>query len=273
MVLAGAATGPLALLSGAKRAPAQAAATTAPPSPVGATGFAELFVAAWLNQADPNHLENLNVFDPYLTTQDLAGTTPGQYYAGRTVAIDATPAGSNYWAVTVAAEVLESVKGRFRPAGTRYYAVGVGVAGGRYIATSLPEQIDPPATVNPPPTMAVGNLAAPEQDDPMSDTLTQFFTAMLTGKGELAPYIDPVSGLSALAPAPYTTVTVRGFGQTPIGTSLTSVKAQVLGVDAANHTTVLEYWLDLEKVQGRWVVARLHRAGRIATPDQQQQPQ
>jgi len=270
VVLAGAATGPLALLTGARKAPVQTGTTTAPPSPVAATGFAELFVAAWLNQADPNHPENLNVFDPYVNAQDLTGMTPGQFYASRTVAIDATQAGKNYWAVTVAAEVMEAVKGAFRPAGTRYYAVGVGVARGRYIATSLPEQIDPPATVDPPPTMWISTLSPPEQDDPMADTLQQFFSALLTGTGELSPYVDPASGITTLAPAPFTKVTVKAYGKATTGTGLALAKAQVLGVDASNHSTVFEYWLDMEQIQGRWEVARWHRAGPIAAADQQQ---
>jgi len=140
VVLVGAATGPLALLLGGHGAGAATTATTLPPSPVAATGFAELFVAAWLNQADQKHPETLTAFDPYLDSGDLAGMTPGQLYAARTVAIDATQQGKNYWAVTVGAEVLQMVKGSLRPAGTRYYAVGIGVARGRYIAMSLPEQ-------------------------------------------------------------------------------------------------------------------------------------
>jgi hypothetical protein len=271
VVLAGAATGPLALLSGAKRAPAQTAANTAPPSSVGATGFAQLFVATWLGQADPDHPEKLTAFDPYVSGQDLTGMVPGVFYASGTVAIDATPASRNYWAVTVAADVFETTKSSVRSLGTRYYAVGVGVARGRYIATSLPEQIDPPAVVDPPPTMWVSTLSTPGAGDPMADSLTQFFSAMLTGKSQLAPYVDPKSGLVALTPAPYTVATLKAYGQAPTGTGLALAKAQVLAVDAANHTTVLEYWLDMEQVQGRWVVARLHRAGPIAPAGQDPQ--
>ena len=269
VVLAGAATGPLALLRGEGSAKAQPGAATAPPSPVAATGFAELFVAAWLNQADPDHPEKLAAFDPYVTAEDLTGMAPGQLYAARTVAIDATPAGTNYWAVTVAAEVLRSVKGSLRPAGTRYYGVGIGVARGRFIATSLPEQISPPPTADRP-TLWVEELAAPVPGDPMADTLTQFFTALLTGHGELDRYIDPASGLAPLTPAPYTAIALRAYGQTPFGNGAAVAKAQVAGRDAAGHTTVLEYWLDLEQTQGRWEVARLHRAAPIAGPDQQQ---
>lgn len=269
IVLVGAATGPLALLSGDQRAEAGAAAPPAPPSPVAATGFAELFVAAWLNRADPDHPEALSAFDPYVAPQDLAGMAPGQLYAARTVAIDATPAGTNYWAVTVAAEVLRSVKGSLRPAGTRYYGVGIGVARGRFIATSLPAQISPPPTAAPPP-LWVGEVSPPLPGDPVADTLTQFFTAMLTGRGHLDRYVDPASGLSPLEPTPCATVALRAYGQAPTGAGQALAKAQAACVDTAGHTTVLEYWLDLEQTQGRWEVSRLHRAAPIAGPDSQQ---
>src|SRR6266516_2564592 len=267
LVLVGAATGPLALLLGGHGAGAATTATTLPPSPVAATGFAELFVAAWLNQADQKHPETLTAFDPYLDSGDLAGMTPGQLYAARTVAIDATQQGKNYWAVTVGAEVLQMVKGSLRPAGTRYYAVGIGVARGRYIAMSLPEQVPAPPTANPP-DLGVTGMSEPDSSDPMAGTLTQFFNALLTGQGDLKYYVDPASGLTAIAPAPFTTITLRAFGQTPTGTNHALAKAQVVGIDAADHVTVLEYWLDMEQTQGRWEVARLHHAAPITGPGQ-----
>jgi hypothetical protein len=270
VVLIGAATGPLALLrAGAERG--QTGTAAAPPSPVGATGFAQLFVAAWLNQADPDHPETLAAFDPDVTAEDLTGMVPGQLYAARTVAIDATPAGPDYWAVTVAAEVLQSVKGSLRPAGTRFYGVGIQAAGGRFIATSLPEQINPPPTAAARPTFWVEELLAPQPDDPLADTLTQFFTAMLAGKGELERYVDPQSGLAVLKPAPCTQVVLRAYGQTPFGTNEAVAKAQVSCQDAARRINVLEYWLDLEQTQGRWEVTRLHRAAPIASLEQQQE--
>ena len=271
VVLIGAATGPLALLQAARSARAgTGAATAAPPSPVAASGFAELFVAAWLNQGDPDHPDTLAAFDPYVTAEDLTGMVPGQLYAARTVTIDATPAGPDYWAITVAAEVLQSVKGSLRPVGTRYYGVGVQVAGGRFIATSLPEQIKPPSTSDKLPTLWVEDMAAPTPGDPFADTLTQFFTAMLTGHGELERYVDPQSGLVVLDPAPYASVVLRAYGQTPFGPNQAVAKAQVAAKDAAGHITILEYWLDLEQTQGRWEVERLHRAAPIASLEQQQ---
>lgn len=268
VVLLGAATGPLALLRD-RSEPAQAGAAAAAPSPVAATGFAELFVAAWLNQADPAHPETLAVFDPYVSAEDLTGMVPGQLYAARTVAIDATPAGPDYWAITVAAEVLRSVKGSLRPAGTRYYSVGIVVRGGRFIVTSLPEQIGAPPAADQP-VLWVDELAAPAPGDPVADTLTHFFTALLTGKGELDRYLDPASSLAPLKPAPYTAVALRAYGQTPFAPDQVVAKAQVAALDAAGHTTILEYWLDLEQTQGRWEVARLHRAAPIAGPPEQQ---
>ena len=72
-----------------------------------------------------------------------------QLDAARTMAIGATLASRNDWAVTVAPEVIRSVKGGIRADGTPDYAVGLGVARGRYIATSLPEQISQPPTAQP----------------------------------------------------------------------------------------------------------------------------
>ncbi|HZD68906.1 MAG TPA: conjugal transfer protein [Actinomycetes bacterium] len=270
VVLIGAATGPLALLKGGRSVRVQPAGASARPSTVAPAGFAELFVAAWLNQADPEHPETLAAFDPYVTADDLTGMIPGQLYAARSVAIDATPAGTDYWAITVAAEVLTSVKGSLRPAGTRYYGVGVEVTQGRYIATSLPEQISRPPAADKPELWVDEGLEAPAPTDPMADTLEQFFTAMLTGRGELDRYVDPKSGLVAFTPAPYTRVSLRGYAQRLFPSGEALVKAQVAGLDAAGHTTVLEYWLDLEQAQGRWEVARLHRAAPMVGLRQQE---
>jgi hypothetical protein len=141
-LVVGSLSGPLALLASMRPIAVQAAGQSQQSSSLGAQGFAELYVAAYLGQAgeaQPNAVKAFFPGDP-----DLTGVTAGQFYVARTVAVAADQKAPGYWAVTVAADLLETVKGKLRPLGIRYYAVGVSSDGRGYVATSLPAQVEAP---------------------------------------------------------------------------------------------------------------------------------
>jgi hypothetical protein len=168
-VLVGAICGPLALLAAAAQPPAAAQSAGVAPEvpPAGVLGFAELAVAAFVNQADEEHPASLAQFYPAAGSDPglrLDGMWAGQFYAARAVGVAAAPAGPGDWAVTVAVEVLEAVDGAYQPAGTRYYTVGVHQSLGRYAATSLPGQVPAPPPAAPPDT-------APASQAPTSTTV------------------------------------------------------------------------------------------------------
>jgi hypothetical protein len=188
----------------------------------------------------------------------------GQLYVARTATVDATLVGDRYWAVTVAVELLEAVKGAFRPLGTRYFAVGIRMDAGRLVATSLPAAVPAPATAALP-RLAVATMAVPQPGDPVADTVSHFLAALLTGQGELDRYVDPASGLAAITPPPFAALRVRQLGQRTLDGHRRLVRVEAAAVDAAGHATVLAYALELEQADGRWEVVRLDRAAPLLT--------
>jgi len=270
----GAVTGPLAL-TGVLSRPATAAPRTRPAqavTPVGVTGFAELYVTAYVNRADKEHPDALAQFYPAAAADpglDLDSVEAGPFYTSRTAPLAVTATGPDYWTVTVAAEVLQVVDGAYQPAGTRFYTVAVHESAGRYVATSLPGLVPAPPTAAPP-KLAGGQLRPPLEGDQVAAALQRFFEAFLAGQGELGRYVGQESGVMPVTPAPFTKVTLTRLSAPPATDPAAgqrrTVRAEVSGVDAAEHTTVLQYALDLELDSGRWEVRRLRGAPPLAAP-------
>jgi hypothetical protein len=258
-VVVGSLSGPLALLASLRPMPAQAIGQRQPPSSLGAQGFAELYVATYLSQAGEDHPDAAKGFYP--NDVDLTGVAPGQLYLARTTAVAAEQQASGYWAVTVAADVLETVKGKLRPLGIRYYQVGVYSDGHGYVATSLPAEVQAPPAVSPPPLL-LDAMAPPTDGDPVAGALSRFFDALLAGHGELARYVTPSSGLETLSPLPFTGITLRALAVYPPdeGATPSMAQAEVVGTDQGGHVTVLHYTLDIVQADGRWVVSRIRGA-------------
>ena len=86
--------------------------------PAEAGGFAEMFVAAYL-EAGSGQEQAVQNFYP--GPVDLQGVIPGGRYASRTATVRARTAGPGYWAVTVGAEVLVLAQGGYARGGVHYY--------------------------------------------------------------------------------------------------------------------------------------------------------
>jgi hypothetical protein len=259
VVLAGSLSGPLALLSAARPAAAPGSAgEVIPPAPAGAAGFAELYVTTYLEQAGADRPEALKAFYP--GELDLEAMTAGRLYVARAATVDVTWQGENYWRVTVAATLFEAVKGRSRPGGTQFYAVGVHQDGeGAWVATSLPAVVPAPATADPPELVHQGlDQVAP--DDPLASTLQRFFEALLTGAGELDRYANPSSGVRAVTPPPFETVALRRLTQRPPETPglSTLAMAEVVATSRTGLVMVLHYAIELKQNSDRWEVTHLN---------------
>ncbi len=243
------------------RPPPRATAAVKVPEPtVGAQGFAELYVAAYLS-AGKGSEESLRAFYPVAV--DLGDVAPGGLYAGRTTAIEAREVQHRYWAVTVGAEILYPQGGGMVSAGVRFYQVGVARVGEAYVATSLPAEVPTPAPGRGP-KLAVPSMDRPGRDDPVAAAVARFASAFLGADGELARYTAPGSTLRAVRPAPFRSVEVTGLADRDIERDVggapakaKEVLAEVKGTDANGRAQVMNYSLELVQRAGRWEVTKL----------------
>jgi hypothetical protein len=240
--------------------PKASAAAKVPESTVGAQGFAELYVAAYLG-AGKGTEESLRPFYP--DGVDLRDVTPASVYPGRTTAIEAREVDRHYWAVTVGVEVLYPQGAGLQSGGVRFYQVGVVRQGETYVATALPAEVPAPAAGRRP-KLVIGSLDRPERNDPVAAAVAHFAAAFLTGNGELARYTAPGSTLRPVRPAPFTSVEVTGLserdverkaGDAPVKAK--EVLAELEGTEASGRVQVLQYALELTQRAGRWEVSKL----------------
>ena len=227
------------------------------PAPtVGPEGFAELYVSTFLESGEGDE-GRLRAFYP--GSVQLRDVIPGSLYVARTATVDAKEVSRRYWAVTVAAEVLIPEGGGYRRAGTRFYQVGVaGAEAAAYVATSLPAEVPPPATLGAPP-LQVGALERVRPGDAVADAVERFASAFLAGEGELVRYVAPDAPLRAVSPPPFVAVKVTDLAVHDIAgpPAAKEVLAAVRATDSAGRVQILHYSLELAERSGRWEVARL----------------
>ena len=138
--------------------------------------------------------------------------------------------------------------------------VGVLEHGGAYVATSLPGQVAAPPTAELP-KLGVGSFTHPDEDDPTTDTIARFFSALLAGQGDLERYMAPGARLRPVEPSPYASVSVErvAFKATAKANDdgARTAQVEVAAVDRAGRTQVFHYALELAVRAGRWEVTQL----------------
>jgi hypothetical protein len=230
----------------------------------GAEGFAELFIAAYLD-ADEDLPEALS---PFMNGAPLDGMAGGSWFATRTTSLGVREIAPGYFAVTVAAEVVgadpESDQGAvWVPVGTRFYSVGVVETEAGWVVTSLPTLLPAPRRAAPP-ELLVGRFDGLDPASGLEEMVARFFAAFLTGDGELARYTAPTSQIVAVQPAPFTRVEIleAGLVNTPDGHQ--QVAVVVRATDTDDRVQVLEYAFIVEQRDGRWEVSELLPAPSLA---------
>ena len=252
-------TGAVAGLAGlaTRSAPATAAVVEPAPPSVSAEGFAEMFVATYLGAGEEGRAEALAPFYPGATLQ--LEPTLATLYVTRTATVAALEVSEGYWAVTVAAEVLEpAAEDAYRPGGTRFYQVGVVEADGALAATSLPGQVPAPATAEAP-ELDVEAFRRADTAEPTTEAMQRFFAALVAGDGELDRYVAPGTGLRALDPAPYRSVEIERVALRALNEAEDAHRAlvEVAATDADERTQVFHYALELVLREGRWEITEL----------------
>lgn len=281
LVVFGALAGFAALAGGSGAAP-PTPVVEATSSSVGPEGFAELYVAAWL-EAGEGEEEALKALYP--DAPPMRDVDAGSTYAARTATVAAEDLGEGYWSVTVAAEVLVAVVDEaaspqdepgaagYRRHGAHFYRVGVVDDDGRYVATSLPAEVPAPSLAEVPPLAGLG-LERPKADDPIATAVGQFLAAYLAGEGEIERYITPGAPVRSVDPAPFSAVEVtrlaRGEPDGPEAPIV--VRAEATATTAAGGVQILHYALELSERQGRWEVRQVLPAVPLESAQRQAQP-
>ncbi|MEW1889860.1 MULTISPECIES: conjugal transfer protein [unclassified Streptomyces] len=302
--------------------------TGSAPSATGPSGFAELYVAAYLAAGEGTEEDLL----PYYSEPVTLANEPGSRSASSVVTVAAQQAEKGYWSVTVAARISAKDKaGKMKDRGMHYYRVGVQVSGtpeaggtidpskaaegpaspaasgpapspaqsspaaqaspqpsgsapapahrgpaALYAATSLPAEVNAPAAAEHG-DLAYGSDRGVSADNPVTDTVSRFLAAYLTGQGELNRYVSPGLQVAAITPAPYESTLLTGVRDDQPADSddadavpedgtqrhvLVSVSATTGGQDY-----LLSYALTLTTRDGRWEVASFDTAPALS-PDQ-----
>ncbi|MBK6013522.1 conjugal transfer protein [Streptomyces sp. MBT53] len=220
-------------------------------------GYAQVFVSAWLRSSvDDATSAQARLAQALAPDVELPDPVAGAQSAPQSVtAVRSAQHADGQWSVTVAAQYADG--------SVRYYAVpvAVGGAGTSFAVTGAPGVVAGPARAE----AAKSPYGVSVPDGALSSALTEFFATYLTGSGELDRYLAPGVTLSAVSPAPYTTVSVQQISaveqaaaseRVPTDGTTVRVLVQVEAQDAGGRWP-LAYELTLRVRSGRWEVAAL----------------
>ncbi|MBV7674148.1 conjugal transfer protein [Streptomyces halstedii] len=243
LLLLGPLLGAAAFLSvPAKAGPAPTASAATAPSAAGAqgaAGYAELFVAAYLEAGEGDQAA-LAAYYPGASGLRLEGT-PGRVRGEQLAVVRLRQAGHGIWSVTVAARVTAKASPSSKASAesqsggdgqgaaaaavstVRYFQVPVATttatvtlanpattpapAAAGYTALAMPAEVGAPAQIKAP-ALVYGPMRPALPSDPRTQAVTEFLSAYLTGAGELDRYLAPGTKLTAITPAPYTGIAV-----------------------------------------------------------------
>ncbi|MDU9001748.1 MULTISPECIES: conjugal transfer protein [Streptomyces] len=234
-----------------KPAAVHSAAAAADPA-----GYAQVFVDAWLHSsADDANSAQARLAQSLAPDVDLPDpVASAQPKPAAVTAVRSAQRGDGEWAVTVAAQYAD---GRLR-----YFVVPMtaNASGALFAVTGAPGVVAGPARAEVPKSSY--GVTVPEGD--LSSAVGEFLAAYLTGAGEVDRYLAPGVRMSAVSPAPYTTVSVQqvsaveeaAAGQVPADGTKVRVLAQVEARDSGGRWP-LGYELTLTARSGRWEVAAL----------------
>ncbi|MFG2774759.1 conjugal transfer protein [Streptomyces sp. NPDC048350] len=292
LLLAGPALGAWALLAQPDVAVGAAApertVSSAVETSAGPSGFAELFVSAYLEAGEGTEA-SLAAFLPDAESVVLSAD-PGSQVVEQVAAVRVRAVSDGYWAVTVAARIRPvKAAAATEPAAQgqghvgaasvlRYFRVPVrSWPAGALTAVSLPAEVGAPA-VGKAPALIYGQGVDPSQADAGVRTLGGFFASYLAGEGELDRYMTPGSTLTSIVPAPYASAKLGRIAEYgtkapgaafPEGAEIADGTRRRLLVDvmAADHAGVerpLTYAVALKARDGRWEVEAVEAAPLLA---------
>ncbi|HBF83819.1 MAG TPA: hypothetical protein DD420_29000 [Streptomyces sp.] len=244
LLILGPLLGAAAILSvPAQAGPAPTASAATAPSAAGAqgaAGYAELFVAAYIEAGEGDQAK-LAAYYPGASGLRLEGA-PGRVRGEQLAVVRLRQTDRGIWSVTVAARVTAKApasptskepaetEGRAHGQGNvaaaastvRYFQVPIATTtatattakpttapapAAGYTALAMPAEVGAPAQIEAP-ALVYGPMRPALPADPRTQAVTEFLSAYLTGAGELDRYLAPGTKLTAITPAPYTGIAV-----------------------------------------------------------------
>ncbi|MCX4092164.1 conjugal transfer protein [Nocardia sp. alder85J] len=187
--------------------------------------------------------------------------TDGQVvYAARMSASEAL----DVWTVTVSVRVA---KGAAIGGDKQFYRVAVSVADGRLRALSLPEVVGPPLRGD---DLMLGYQTTCSPDTPLTQVAAGFLAAYAAGNGDVARYVTPDSGITALHPSPYSAMDVATVMADDSGCGASSATAHVLAsVNPKADGGVapsLAFPLTMVRTGGQWQVQAMDSVPYLRSP-------
>jgi Conjugative transposon protein TcpC len=234
-------------------------------------GFAEFAVGKWLEVDDEtaSRAAALFVEEPRDPGPDATTRQVGRLTAVRTRRIDA-----GYWAVTVAAEVVEQSRETGElPAAPWYVEIGVVLGRQGSLAAA-----GTPAIVAPPPTKPRGVAIEDSwrevqgMDDPVATTVGGFLTGLLTGTGDVSRYLAPGVVLAPANPAPFVGVQVEHVGISDLDEAALRVQVAAIGTTPAGGLQATSYELTMAQRAGRWEIRAMSGAPTLRATDEAPAP-
>lgn len=236
------------------------------------SGFAEDMVVAWLStpRGQEKSMDRFVVDASSITLAEK----PWMVSNASTTSVEATGR-TGVWAVTVAVTVVEAKDQAVR----RYFQVPVHyTAEGALRAQTLPAPVASPA-------IAVEDRFAyryrATRTDAVAAAANDFLSALLAGSGDVSRYVSPGAEITAIDPAPYTTVVIEDVmvdedpaqdGTSPANGQERHLLVTATVTAAAKQDVTVQYALTLAARDSRWEVKSIDPAPMVADPTQDTSP-
>lgn len=232
-----------------------------------ATGeFAERFVTTWV-ATNSDNVGALNRFVELPDTMSWPTKAAGTATATSVSDIEQQPSG--LWSVTVGADVTAAGEDNSQ---RRYFQVPVAYHDGGMFAAALPTPVPGPAKADQPETAYNSEATV---DSAAGETIADFLTAMLAGKGDLTRYISPGAQLRPIEPAPYDSVQIEQIyadvdlmsDNSPNDGDEANILVTAKAAVGKQTYTPVEYALTLRSRDGRWEVGAVQATPQIESSE------
>ncbi len=233
------------------------------PAPV--AGVAELAVGEWLTATDDDE-ERLDAL--FVESVSLRGVDTERLSVDGLTTVAGRQVEEGYWAVTVAADVVElpasataDATGEPPAPTTTTWYVEVGVVGavdGGLSALTTPAVLPAPPAVADDWRGTTGTSGrTPDANDPVVATVQGFLAALLTGEGDPSRYLAPGESIAAADPAPFTELTVLQMAITDVDDTRARAWTQVQVTTPGGSRQVVAYEVLVAQRVDRWDVVEI----------------
>ncbi len=232
------------------------------PAPV--AGVAELAVGEWLTATDEDEA-SLDAL--YVESVSTRGVDTERLSVGRLTTVAGRQIDDGYWAVTVAADVVEvagsdaaAAAGEPPASTTTTWFVEVAVVGevdGSLSALTTPAVLPAPPAVADDWRRSGPSARTPDAEDPVVSTVQGFLAALLTGEGDPSRYLAPGETIAAADPVPFAELVVVQMAITDIDDTRARAWTQVQVTTPGGSRHVVAYEVVVVQRVDRWEVVEV----------------